>query len=224
VELIEYNENMKKYNYFLFDWDGCLADTLTIWLKAYKQLFIEFHLHPTDKEISEKVFGSWTGPLNVGLQQKDLEEYIKKLLVIVNANFPKVKLNPNAKTILKDLKNHGKKLAIITTSIRSSLLPALKNNELLDIFDAIITGEDVSKQKPDPESVIKATKIMKGCLTETVMIGDSEKDIELAKNSGIDSALYYFPEYHSKFYDLEKWKIYKPTYIINDFFELKKYI
>lgn len=53
------------------------------------------------------------------------------------------------------------------------------------------------------------------------MIGDTEKDIAVANNAGIDSVLFYPPE-HEEFYSLEKLKEHNPTYVISDFKELIK--
>ncbi len=47
------------------------------------------------------------------------------------------------------------------------------------------------------------------------MIGDSDKDLGAANNFGIDSVLFYPPE-HKKFYDIEKLKKLRPTYIVSD--------
>jgi phosphoglycolate phosphatase-like HAD superfamily hydrolase len=56
----------------------------------------------------------------------------------------------------------------------------------------------------------KATK------SDTIMIGDSDKDIGAANNVGIDSVLFFPPE-HTHYYDLEEFKNFKPTYIVDDF-------
>ena len=48
------------------------------------------------------------------------------------------------------------------------------------------------------------------------MIGDTEKDIEAAKNAEIDSILFYHPEY-KKFYSLEYMNSHDPTHVIDDF-------
>ncbi len=70
---------MKTYNYLLFDWDGCLAQTLEVWRDSYVSIFAEYDLHPTKKQITTEVFGDWDGPLNIGLPKKDLDQFTKKL-------------------------------------------------------------------------------------------------------------------------------------------------
>lgn len=214
---------MEKYNYFLFDWDGCLANTLDLWLDVYRQVFAEFKLFPEENDISRKVFGDWSGPLQVGLQKKDLEEFNKKLIKTNNLALEKITLNPNAITILEELKRHKKKITVMSTSARKNVDTGLRNTKLSGFFDAVVTSNDVSRQKPDPESAFLTIKLLQANLNEAVIIGDSHKDIEMAEFAKIDSVL-YFPKRYKKFYDFENLKSFNPTYIINDFIELEKII
>ena len=210
---------MNKYKYLLFDWDGCLARTLEVWLDAYKQVFSEFDIHPTDKEITSQVFGDWNGPIKLGISSNDIEKYTEKLLKIVNHSLESVELYENVlETILK-FHQLGKKLAILTTSKISTLGPALIHYDLRQYFDIIITAEDVKKHKPDPEIIEIALKAMGGVKAEAIIIGDSKSDLGAAKNAGVDSVLFY-PKSHKIFYDLEQLKTYQPTFIVKNFNEL----
>ena len=73
---------MKKYKLYLYDWDGCLAKTLNIWLDAYKKLFSEYGIQISEQTITTKVFGDWEGPKKVGIQ--DNEKFTKELLNLVS--------------------------------------------------------------------------------------------------------------------------------------------
>src|SRR3989344_9574031 len=65
------------YNYILFDWDGGLANTLSLWLDAHKKAFKESNLNPTDREIIKEEFGTWTGAKKLGIT--DLEKFNQSL-------------------------------------------------------------------------------------------------------------------------------------------------
>lgn len=212
---------MRKYKYLLFDWDGCLAQTLQIWLGAYKEVFAKFSLYPKEKEITEKVFGDWTGATKLGIKNMDL--FTKETLKIVNKKLPNVALYEYAEEALISFKTKGKKLALLTTSKRSSIHPALKNRKLIDFFDTILTDEDVDKHKPHPEIIEKALSRLKGQKERAVIIGDSAHDLGAAKNAGIDSILFY-PDNHKIFYDFEFLKKQDPTYTISHFRELASLI
>jgi phosphoglycolate phosphatase-like HAD superfamily hydrolase len=58
---------------------------------------------------------------------------------------------------------------------------------------------------------------------QTIIIGDSDKDLGAAQNVGIDSILCYPPE-HTKFYDLDELKPLHPTYIVQSLDEIKSII
>lgn len=204
----------KHYNLVLLDWDGCLAKTLDIWLDAYRQIFAEYNLYPADDVITQQIFGDWNSPSKFGIT--NIDEYTQKLLARVNENYPKVQLYDNVFSVIESLKNKGKKLALITTSKKSTIQMALENNKLANSFDLILTAEDVTKHKPDPEIVNKAIGILGGSKDETVVVGDSKSDLGAAQNASIDSILFY-PKHNESYYDLNVLKSYKPTYIVDDF-------
>jgi pyrophosphatase PpaX len=211
------NTKINKYNYFLFDWDGCLARTLDIWLDAYKQVFAEYDMYPSDEVITEKIFGGWDNPKKLGIT--DIDTYTKKLLKIVNEKSKTVPLYPNAIETLKTLKNRNKKIALITTSTRRLIEPPLKYHKITEFFDLILTTDDLAEDKPNPKLSKVALETLKGRKEEAVIIGDSKKDLMLAINSNIDSILFY-PEEHNLFYDIEKLKAYNPTHIIKNLSEI----
>ena len=82
--------------------------------------------------------------------------------------------------------NHYKH-TIITNSIRSSIKETLKTLGLDEnLFEAIITKEDVSAYKPNSEPFLKVLKILGAKPEECVSIGDVENsDIIPAKKLGM---------------------------------------
>lgn len=203
---------MKNYQLYLYDWDGCIAKTLNIWLDAYKKLFSEYDVQISEQTIITNVFGDWEGPKKVGV--KDNERFIKELLNLVNTGFQTLELYPNARETLVKLKDLGVKIAIVSSSKWDSIKPAFEKNGLSKLIDTIISAESVTHHKPDPESIYKA---MKDCgvtnKEDVVIIGDSNKDLESGANANIDSILFYPPENH-KFYDKQDFM--KSTFKITD--------
>lgn len=212
---------IKNYQYILFDWDGCIARTLEIWLHAYKETFAEQNLYPTDREITLQVFGDWNGPKKFGV--KDNDEYTKELLNKVNSNYPNAELYENSVEILRHIKSLNKKIALITSSKLGMLSKTLIDNNIENLFDIILTADDVEKHKPDPEIVFMALKELGGKKEQAIIIGDSKSDLGAAENAGVDSVLFY-PKSHQLFYDLEHLESFNPNYVIKDLAELKKII
>jgi len=76
--------------------------------------------------------------------------------------------------LFKDLKQY--KHTIITNSTRASIKETLKILGLNEnLFEAIITKEDVSAYKPDPEPFLRAMAILGAKPKECVSVGDVEK-------------------------------------------------
>lgn len=57
------------------------------------------------------------------------------------------------------------------------------------LFDIAVGARDGVKKKPSPDSVIEVLKLLNKEKSETVYIGDSEVDIQTAKNAGIDDII-----------------------------------
>ena len=129
---------------------------------------------------------------------------------------PNVELYPDALEVLETLHAADKKLALITSSPHKNINHLLEKYNLTKFFDAIITADDVSHHKPNPEALEKALAHLGGDKQNAVIVGDGDKDIGAAKNADIDSILFY-PDEHKKFYDLNKLRKLKPTYIVDDF-------
>lgn len=78
----------------------------------------------------------------------------------------------------------------------------------------VLSADDVTKHKPDPEGIEKCISELDGIKAQTVILGDSKSDL------GVDSILNY-PDSHNVFYDIGHLKTYKPTHIFKSFSEIK---
>ncbi len=205
---------MKTYKYIFLDWDGCVAKTLDLWMEAYRQTFQEFGVDLPEKTIAQEVFGDWNGALKFGIKENDL--FNKKVVEKVDETYPMVKLYDGAFKTIAKLKKDGKKLALLTSSRRDLVFPALKNNNISTYFDLLLTAGDVKKHKPDPEIINKALTTFNCGKDEVIIMGDSKSDLGAATNAGISSILFY-PEENETFYDFEFLKSFNPSFIVRKF-------
>lgn len=214
-------ENSSKYSktYILFDWDGCLAKTLDIWLDVYKEVVKKRGIEVENElDFVEKSFGKWEkGFEDVGV--KDAVVAYKEALQLVENRMPTVELYPNARELLNALKENDIKMSLITSSFRHLVEPALNFHNLTDFFECIITKDETKIGKPDPWLVDTALEIMHGNKEKSLIIGDSDHDILTGHNAGITSVL-SFPEHNTKFYRKEFLIKHNPDYIIKDLLEL----
>jgi phosphoglycolate phosphatase len=83
------------------------------------------------------------------------------------------------------LKAHGFALGIASTKYRRRIEVTLRREGLLQAFDAIVGGEDVSRHKPHPESLLLALSRLSSPRRGTLYVGDSVTDAETARRAGV---------------------------------------
>lgn len=89
-----------------------------------------------------------------------------------------------AKSFLQKIKEKYK-TALVTAGNLSRIKENLRQHDLLDYFDVIITADDVENLKPHPESLELALKELNMKRNECVYIGDANVDALSAKNIGM---------------------------------------
>jgi len=83
------------------------------------------------------------------------------------------------------LKEQGLGLGIVSTKFRYRIESILRREGLLDVFDAIIGGEDVPNHKPNPEGLRLAMERLGRSPLDCVYVGDSVVDAETAERAGV---------------------------------------
>lgn len=212
----------KHFNYILLDWDGCLAKTLHLWLSIYKKIINEKGIYLKDREIVDRMFGLWEkGFANVGI--KNSKQAYKQALTYAMVDYPNTPLYPQALDLLQYLKKDKLKIALLTSSYKAHIIPALQKHHLEDYFDVVLTKDDVTHGKPNPEIIEKALTIMKGNPKEALIMGDSYHDVQTGKNAGVTTVVYY-PQENEAFYSEDDLRKEKPDYMITDLLDLKNII
>ena len=74
-------------------------------------------------------------------------------------------------------------MAVVTTASKKNTYEILEYFQKKELFDLIITQEDIKKPKPDPEGFIKAMKYFNASPSNTIILEDSEVGIEAAISS-----------------------------------------
>jgi pyrophosphatase PpaX len=209
---------MKNYDTYLFDWDGTLARTIEIWLSEIARQYTAYGLTISEAD-NARNFGNLKSPLQYGLPMQQLSEFQEGINAAVKVRLPDVPLYDDAHETLVALKQQGKKLALVTTSLRRNLDVVMSKHGVEELFDVIVTSEDVKKHKPDPESINLAVERLGTDKSRAIMLGDSSHDLLAAKNAGVASVLFY-PEAHSLIHDLDYLQSHGPTHMVRTWREL----
>ncbi|MDP1558155.1 MAG: phosphoglycolate phosphatase [Nitrosomonas sp.] len=83
-----------------------------------------------------------------------------------------------------NFKKAGFKLACITNKSEIFTLPLLRATNLLDYFEIVLSGDSLSKKKPDPMPLLHICKHFSTQPQEALLIGDSLNDTIAARAAG----------------------------------------
>lgn len=116
------------------------------------------------KEIVESIF-------------KEVDEYSKTKLNHI------VKVLPNVKNLLEDLKQSNIQISIATTDLTQRAILAMKSLKLESYFVDIVGADLVENAKPNPdlvEYILRKNNLSK---EDVIVVGDSMADLNMAKNA-----------------------------------------
>ena len=92
---------------------------------------------------------------------------------------------PGVVEALEQLTDQGYSLACITNKAEAFTLPLLKNLELYKYFKLVLSGDSLSKQKPDPLPLQHACRHFSIDTSHGVLVGDSSNDVHAARAAGM---------------------------------------
>lgn len=182
---------MKNINTVLFDFDGTIMDTNDVIIKSWQYTYKKLLGREEPVENLLKTFGE---PLDVTLPKVfpdiPVEESIEVYRGYQRANFQNlIQLFPGMKELLAEVKARGYKTALVTSRLGFTTEQGLKKYGIDECFDVIVTADDTTKHKPDPEPINIALGKLGAVPEEAVMLGDTMFDILCAKNAGVRSVL-----------------------------------
>lgn len=163
----------------LFDFDGTLANTLPVCFKAFQDVFRSFDaVELTDKDIVKMFYPSETGIIRNQLKHPDVEAAIECYYASYSEHHTKlVEKNGDIQVLLETLLAGGYQLGIITGKAQRSLDISLQALDMHSYFDVLISGDDVTKPKPDPEGIKLALQKLDAHKGGAIYLGDSDADL-----------------------------------------------
>lgn len=184
----------------IFDMDGVLVETEYFYFKRRMKFFDELKIEPPTRKIQDFIGLSNDMIWNM-LVPEDKKE--RKALREKYVNFSKKHeisfsdvLNPSVKELFSRLKNKKIKIAIASSSERKDILKMLEQCELSTYVDFVISGEECTQSKPDPEIYIKAVKALGLLEAEVLAVEDSTLGIRAAKSAGLTVAALVQKDYY----------------------------
>lgn len=85
---------------------------------------------------------------------------------------------------LSRLQSRGYRLAVCSNSVRNTVATMMEKSGLRPYLDILVSNEDVSRGKPDPEMYLKAMAHFNLSPQECLIVEDNENGIRAAKDAG----------------------------------------
>ena len=178
---------------FLFDLDGVIVDTAKYHYLAWKRLANELATPFTeiDNERLKGVSRMRSLDIILELGNLDLSEKVKEELAAKkNAWYVEFitqmtpdEILPGALKFMKEAKEKNIKIALGSAS--KNAMTILQRLNITHYFDAIISGNEVTTAKPDPEVFLKGAEALKLKPEECVVFEDAEAGVEAAINGNM---------------------------------------
>jgi beta-phosphoglucomutase len=179
----------KKFTHIIFDMDGVLVDTEPLQMKAELQNCRDFGI-----DIHEREWDNFKGRTahsiythindNFADGKHDINELIDKKTNILMPLLEQSTTIPGAIKFLKFSKDYFTAIGLATSSNKPTQRKIFEVHNLDQYFDDQMTGDDVSKSKPNPEIYIRSMQNLQVKPENTIVIEDSYSGTKAGIDSG----------------------------------------
>lgn len=176
----------------VFDWDGTLVDSAGAITEAMAQAIQNLGFESKSETAIRNIIGlglpeainTLMPELSFAEGERLRQEYSKEFVRLDTLN-PST-LFPLVKETLDELKEAGHLLAVATGKSRRGLDRIMQALAMGDYFHASRCADE-TLSKPNPLMLQQILEQLKQSVDNTMMIGDSEYDLAMAKNIGMPS-------------------------------------
>lgn len=195
----------------LLDVDGTIADTERFghrpaYNRAFRKLGLKFHWSPKlyrklleqpggkervlhyleayKPELGEHAAEASRDPKAFACKVHDLKSYYFRRYLRKG----QVPLRPGIARLIREADAAGLRVALVSNASRASLTPVLEfglGKELAERVDLVVSGEDVARKKPYPDTYLLALQKLGFAANECVALEDSAMGLKAAVAAGV---------------------------------------
>ncbi len=181
---------MKGFEGFIFDLDGTVADSLYVWKEVDRKFFKRRDME-VPKGYEEKINAmSFEQAAIYTKEEFGIKESIDKIkkewfsdAVYEYSN--NVKFKEKAKEYIEYIKKQNFKTALCTASPKELYEPFLKNRNSQYLFDVIVSGQEVNKNKSFPDIYLMTAQRLNIPPSKCVVFEDISSAVLGAKKAGM---------------------------------------
>lgn len=172
--------------FIVFDWDGTLMDSEAQIVSCLHAAIADLSLQPLSDDTVKNVIGlGLREAIDMLVPGQDdafrsafVEAYREHWFAHEESS-----LFAGAREVLETIKGHDLKLGIATGKARRGLQRVLAQTGLSDCFDATRCADE-TPSKPHPQMLLELMAELGVAPHQTLMVGDTEYDMEMATNAG----------------------------------------
>lgn len=178
----------------LIDVDGTLVDSVPDLAWCVDQMMQQLNLEPHGEEKVREWVGNGVerlvrrgliGQLEGEPDEKLFEQAYPIFLDLYKDNTSKrSQLYDGVIEGLEYLKNNAYQLGCVTNKAEAFTLPLLKDLNIFNYFESVISGDSLARKKPDPLPLLHSAKILGVNPEDSMMLGDSMSDVKAARAAG----------------------------------------
>jgi beta-phosphoglucomutase len=179
-----------KIKAIFFDMDGVITHTMPYHFYAWKKVFKDAGLGISELEVflregqpGRRTIHEIFRERGIPFTKEDADDILKKKEALFK-RIVRQRFIPGARGFLSFLHKKGVALALVTGTSQHEahrILPAV----IVDLFDAVITSDDVRHGKPHPEPYLLALKKLRVNPSEAIVIENAPFGIKSAKAAGL---------------------------------------
>jgi beta-phosphoglucomutase len=171
----------------LFDFNGTISDDEWIQCEVYRQLFAD-----QDRPLSaeqyytqlaglsdEEIIERWLGPEHPAAPRVLAD----RIRLVAARTSDGSSVSNEVRAAVREAVGRAL-LAVVSGASRIEIGPVLRAAQL-EVFDAVVTMEDVSRGKPDPEGYLRALELLQVAAGDAVALEDTEPGVAAAKAAGL---------------------------------------
>ncbi len=182
---IKNSRKLNEVEAVLFDMDGVLIDSERAWYHALNFIREELGLSKVSWEFYEKHLGqSIERDVETFFKGKRVEEIRKMYIRCFPRFMDRVFLTPDAREVLIRLRSSRVKTGCVTNTPKALAIEILKRFGLFDLLEVVVGGDEVTRQKPDPEPILKALSMLRVPPERACFVGDTIHDVKAAEKAG----------------------------------------
>jgi len=172
----------------IFDLDGTLSDSLPVHIASWHAVCGKLNC-----TFDERILVEMTGAPTISFAERikreqnldiDPEEMVAMKQQEFRKNINRIKPHDAVIELMKSA--HGKiPMAVGTGASRTSAMLQMQELEISDLFDFIVTADDVERHKPEPDTFLKCAELMNIAPQYCQVFEDGELGMQAAQTAGM---------------------------------------